>query len=292
MILGKSIICEKELQSRIDNNIPLEIQLYDDFDRYTVDDLWHRLEKMEGIDIHHIHAPLRKDIKICIDDIDIGICGRDIKNTIELAGIISEKLQRKITVVIHLNDDSKHILNNPQKFKLIISLFENFINKYPRVDYAFENVTLFDEGKLFTNLYNESLSLVNELNDYFGNVRNYFGTVLDTCHAKTTVRMLEKLLQGTDLKYHNLEDYFRENKDVVKLIHLSDVKNLGLRREEHGIAFETVEDMKECVDLYKKFNYTCNIVLEIQEQDYIEAPNLMRNFQMVLDLFGGKDNVC
>lgn len=189
---------------------------------------------------------------------------------------------------MHASDTYKQIRENVQIFDKLIKMFERSISEYPLLNYAIENVVLMADLNTFriaTNVYNECIPLVNVLNEYFGISYNYFGTVLDTCHAVSTIRTYNNILKNyPEVKVPTIDDYFAEYKDTAKLIHLADVVNLGLRKEEHGIVFNDKEVMKQYVDLYKKHNYDCNIVLEIQESDYLISQNLLNNYKMLQSL--------
>ena len=134
--------------------------------------------------------------------------------------------------------------------------------------------------QVFTNSYNGSFKLINNLNWYFGT--RQFGTVLDTCHALSSIRTMERVAQGYScFKIPTLEDYYKENKDYIKLVHLANCVNLGILKEEHGTAFKTKEEMYEVIKPYFTFDYTCPVVLEIQEDNYLKPVNLVSNCEML-----------
>lgn len=286
MIMGKSAIKESDLLIRSINKIPLELQLFSDFDTKSTDELLKTIAKIPNVNVQHIHTPLREADNIHIDLLDVPEVKQDIDKTVALAGALSSLFGHKITVVMHLDADSKVILENPTKYNYLISVFEKYISVCPNLDFAIENVMMFKRDYSYcTNVYNESIPLINKLNAYFGEEHKYFGTTLDLCHAESTIRSFERIFEGyPEMRRLTMDDYFREHKDVVKVIHFSTLQNMGFRKEEQGIAFRTAADMKPYVDLYKKYNYDCNVVLEIQESDYATATNLFVNYKMLKGL--------
>lgn len=90
MIVGKSAICVPQLQVRVDNNIPVELQLFDDFDKFDFEFLLQTVSGVKGLNIVHVHMPIRKPIPSNIDYILDSRCYSDFKRTIRFAGELSK----------------------------------------------------------------------------------------------------------------------------------------------------------------------------------------------------------
>ena len=133
-------------------------------------------------------------------------------------------------------------------------------------------------------IFYDNVKLANFLNEVFRT--NRFGTVLDTAHILTTIRIYERIFSDYEeiKEKFSIEKYFEKNKDVIKLIHLADLKNLGFRKGEHGVKFDNKEDMKFFIDLYKKYEYDCDITIEITEKDYVKNENFENNFKMLNEI--------
>lgn len=64
--------------------------------------------------------------------------------------------------------------------------------------------------------------------------------------------------------------YFKENEDVIGLIHLSTIKGSGYGKGRHGVPFseESYEELSSLLSLYLLFNLACQLTLEVEENDY------------------------
>ena len=158
-------------------------------------------------------------------------------------------------------------------YENIVSQIGKILEEYKDIKINLENLSVLDakEGKLdFLNnnlLQNKELciALREDLNT------DRIGLVLDTCHALSTIRHLDRLYEIGLCEKVILWDYFREYSDFLNIIHLSNAIGFGYD-EGHGTSFSTKEDMlllKEIMGYIKNINYKNLLTLEIREEDYL-----------------------
>lgn len=204
---------------------------------------------------------------------------RVLINTCELAHSASLYFNKKILVVIHIGYSLEYF-----NYLNLLERTVNFLSKaqkeYPLVEFCFENIIpiTFDRKINKINLKQggflfDTIDLVNYLKS---KGINNCGTVLDTCHALITLNYFNMLTpENLPSPVSSLEEYFKQNKDVIKLIHLSSTEGLGYKKQTHGIPYtpDNKEELKEIIRLYNKYNYYCPITLEVLETDFIIANN-------------------
>lgn len=291
-IIAKSIIREENLKgkSKICRNI--EIQLFDEFDRQeSVKELYAKTISIPNVRILAVHSPIVNNEGVNIEFIGNDDDYKRIAKTIELAHMFSEYYNERIKVIIHSALDIELLTKIPDIYNNILRFFGVMLAKYPNVDFCIENVIPVNKSKtdeiyMRSNCLFDGIELVNKLNEIFKTDR--FGTVLDTCHALTTIRGLQNYFKDYPeiTKQFSLEDFFVKNKDCVKLIHLANVINLGYDKGTHGILFkdDDLPLMQEILGYYKKYDYNCDITIEISENDYVLNENFKDNYNKLLNI--------
>lgn len=281
-ILGKSAIKTEDLKGKARLDKYIEIQMLKEFESNNVDinKYYNEIVSIPEIDIIALHVPIISGNNINIEFIGNYMDRCRISNSIILAGKLSKHYNHKIKVVIHTAMKYEIYDKMPVLFENIVNFFEEYFYRYPLLDYCFENVVPLEIGndfKLRNGCLYDNVKLANRLNFCFSTDR--FGTVLDTCHALVTERVFKNMLHDYPelLKNISLENFFKENKETIKLIHLCDVTNLGFVKGTHGIKFEDINLMEQIMDFYKKYNYDCDITIEITEKDYVKNDNFKDN---------------
>ena len=69
----------------------------------------------------------------------------------------------------------------------------------------------------------------------------------------------------------NMEESFKKNSPVIKLVHLANKNGSGFGKGNHGAAFKE-DDKDELIDilfLHKKYGNGCPITIETDEYDYM-----------------------
>lgn len=280
-IVCKSCITPEQIEARRHLNIPYELQLYNDFKTSSVSELV-SVVKQSGVDVLLVHSPLFADGAGNIEYLK-GLRVREgIENTLALAGELSEYFKHKITVVLHLGVSSVLVCATDM-YQVISDLLFCYLRKYPLLDVAFENVMPFDKGRFYANVFDESLYFIDQLNAEFYCAEKRIGTVLDVCHAIGTIRAIKAISGDCRL---TVDDYFEVNMRYVKAVHLADCNGMGYNREDHGVPFKEKSEMMEYMNSYYKWAYSCPIVIEVREEDYLNPTNLINNYNMLKEVIG------
>lgn len=296
-IIGKSVVNEGDLRGKLAINGNIEIQLFREFDyRVSIDELYKRTIAIPNIRVLAVHSPIIDGEDVNIEFVDNHDDYRRIMNTIALANKFAEYYNETVKVIIHSALESELFIKLPSVYDTVLRFFEKALIKYPLVDICIENVVPVKKSRigdiyLRNNCLFDGVDLVKRLNGHFKTDR--FGTVLNTCHALVTIRGFRNYFKEyPDIaESFSLEDYFKKNKDCIKLIHLANVEDLGYNKGTHGILFkdEDMSLMNEIMDLYKKYEYDCDITIEILENDYIKNENYKDNYARLLEICKNKN---
>lgn len=228
--------------------------------------------------VNIIHAPLLPGsgdtlLEAVIDKNDLPL----LKQVFDMAQTFANIQGHDIGVVIH-SESYYYKLMDEDVWPELVEQISKLLGEYSGVYLLIENVSpLRDIGKsgkqmhFANNATFDNVEMVKNLREAIGTNRIY--TCLDICHAMLADKYISILYDAVgDVQKLNLsmEQYFIENKDVIGLIHLSDIKGSGYGRGRHGIPFyeETYDKLCSILDLYVKHNYTCPITLEVEEEDY------------------------
>lgn len=300
-IIAKSAPVRENILAKLRTCKNIEIQLLDHITCVDqIYDYYKECVSVEGADYICVHTPLIRQYCSDLECVDDDIVYYDILYSYCLALRLAVKQNHTVKLIVH-TDISMYKLNllANRRIRLCLTILRlcKEILYDNHIELVIENVTPvhFDketgEFTEFRNgVYFEAPEFVRWLRYEFGETDYYdhIGTVLDICHAITTIRV-EQLLSTYDkdiVQVKTLEDFFIANKGFCKLIHLNDVINLGLRKGEHGSVC-TDETLKLFGELYKKYNYDADITLEVDEPDYIECPNFTALYPRVVNLMEG-----
>lgn len=287
-VYAKSALKEDDLESkRILGGDGIEIQLITELVNGAVGKYFYAkdvydLSLLKKYNIKAVHAPLLGNYGI--PDVNIeSLCDSSdfllLDQVCYIANLAGEYHDRTILVVIHSESCRNNMMLIGDTWKRVINCVGCLLFKYPRIEICIENVTpLRNVGKrlhLCNNFYLDNVEVVKELRKQLHTDR--IGTVLDVCHAEIT-NSVYKAIYGVFAENLNGDDYsmpifFEGNKDVCKLIHLSNTIGTGYGRSRHGQPFsdETYPMMQYYLDLYREYEYTCPITLEVAENDYLNC---------------------
>lgn len=275
--------CRKKL-----NKTGIEIQLLSDF----VDNPLNTVEYIEILgdnikDVKVVHTPLKKgeeivEIQMLTDD--------NVKNIFErvceLSQAISDINGEDILIVIHNRVHMSNYLIAKDFTNSIIEFLNDILKKYPSIRIGIENIVSFMNYQcMFANgAFPDYVDIVKYLREELKT--NRIGSVLDTCHAISTMRILSLIEEYEDINFNiSIKDYFKVNKDICFLIHLANVKGLGFNKNTHGIGFEGEEDiLKLLIDMYKEHLLGVPITLELIEFDYLECDSYKNNYDLLMNI--------
>lgn len=284
-IVGKSGYFPNQLQDRYDKGFRnIEIQLLPDFLEDDLDiDLHFTNIKNSGLNVESIHVPLLANL----DDVNLEYLSlpkfyKAFLNYCKLAQMCSEEFNHDVNIIVHNNFTLDMYEQIPPLFDFIKDAFILALDKYPNITFSLENllVVLFRKDSVqFRNcgLF-ENVELAKFFNNYFNTTR--FGTTLDICHMLSTLKSLLNYENEEYFKQHTftIDEFFKQYKDTINNIHLNGMKNYGFSKGDHGSTFEkeNMDDMNllnYLLELYKKYEYDCNITIELYEPDVNNCTN-------------------
>ena len=271
-------------KSKFDQNIydkvlkganAIELHLDDDFIKNPM--MWNE-QIIKDVPIIAVHAPLiegKNDTNI-----EVFSNRQTLVKTCEFAKKIANTQGHRVTIICHLGT-SPELLKKLGVYESLVFFVRDLANAYEDLDFAIENVVPLESGvyehvALRAVEWNSSPKFVKDV------AHPRVGTCLDTCHALMMIRFFECLSKYIDKRYDEYEDFIRfglesffmENKDTIKWMHLAYTKTHGWG-EDHGLPFTHLDAgyLKHILWLYDKYEYSCPISLEVQEDNYSNALN-------------------
>lgn len=278
----------EQMEDRVEDkgNKNLEIQIIKSLSTFTKKEIAERLNSIDAnINIVHLKL-LKNDATNLIDFLETNEeFYEKIYSGFEFAencALIQKK--EKIGVVIHGDLTIEHF-NYLMQNQLFLDRMNIILGTFPHTEILIENIMILQsnkEGNYFVGrgggLY-EPCDFAKILNKKFKTDR--FRTVLDICHALSTLRIINHSFN----KNITLEDFFANYKDTIGLIHLSYCKDLGFGKD-HGLPYTKNEmnELSEFLELYNKYNYDCPVTIEVQEDNYHNAMNYLVTYHNLNDL--------
>ena len=251
-----------------------------------------------GIDISVVHTPLiTVEGEVLLEEVSIIHLLKEkyfniFEDTCKYAQYISDLEKHRIKVVIH-NTWSKEDwkITNLIEEKIAPKI-KQVLDKYKDIDLVVENSTSVGEGTFKSLLSMEDVSYsVKELKKTIGKRVN---TLIDTCH------MMMNWESWKRATYNNLTDWniaFYQSTIYEKLglVHLNNVRDIGIKNEDHGIAFDkNIDDdmrkLKEIMNAYEKYA-ECDITIEVREDDYKGIPKNLIKTKEALEYLGYELNL-
>lgn len=296
LLVAKSSCDRKQLLDRLSKGFKyIELQLTKDFlDKNLNLEKYYQDILDPNWDILSVHMPLISGGQ----DIDLEFFSLPeykevFENTCELAEKCAEYYNHPVTIVIHSSFTLRMYELIPILFDYIKDLFSKIILKYPNITFSFENVFPInikdDHIFLQNNVFLENPILVQYFNNYFG--KQLFFSTLDICHLLGTLHVMELFKDESKYQKYNftIEDYFKSNASTINNIHFNNIVGCGLDKMKHSAAFDKhstkdIELVKYLLKMYKKYNYNCQITLEIDEINYENAILAKEAKDLILEL--------
>lgn len=284
-IIMKSALKRKDLEYRESiGERDIELQLMSDFNEkdYDITEGMDMI-KESNVYITAVHTPIAKLYDIGLESILIPEYKRIFNRVCNFANELGRKQNSKVMVIIHMYSDVENAIRH-NRLELVdaelLNIFENFNN----IDIIIENVMPIEirDSKIYTTngFFDNNVRYCNYFKERYG-YNERLGTVLDICHATISERLIKSLGSNKNV---SLEDYFKWNKDDIRLIHLSDTVNTGYGNNEHGVGFKSPNNLlKTFVQLYNKYEYKCPVTIEVQEKDYCNCEEYIRSKKLLID---------
>lgn len=295
-IYAKSALCKDQLACKASIGCDgIEIQLLSELvngkigSYHDAEDVFY-LYSFRDYNIEAVHAPILSQYGLAdvtledfVDD-DIVF----LEQVFKIAEYFGNRDNKMVPVIVHSETNTRVMKCVGDTWKRVVSYVGYLLFKYPHTELLIENVTPCrgKEGNLtFCNNFKfDNVDMVDLLRDELRTDR--IGTVLDICHAKISAMYAEAvyaLMPERIPEDLSLDNYFRENKGYIKLIHLSDMKGSGYGKGRHGtkLCEENRDFVEEIIKLYNKYGYTCPITLEIEESNLLVCDNYRESKRII-----------
>ena len=218
-------------------------------------------------------------------------------NVFRLAQYCAEIWNHRVLVVIHCGLSMYDFMESELFRQVLESRLGALLEEYPLVDLAVENVVAMEYKpereeipRLCNGVFLDIVEIVGCLREKFG---ERIGSVLDTCHAMMTEKYMSVWLKEAGFYPedgetvpkkidYRIENYFRANRGICKLIHFNDFTGNGYQAN-HGTAFALQEKVDYLLGLYRKYQYDCPLTLEIREDDYENCINFRSTKRLIAD---------
>lgn len=191
---------------------------------------------------------------------------------LNLAKRISEEFNQKTLIVLH----QELRLQSLKDFRMLEGIektFKKWLDDYPDVEFALENLSILslENGLRARDSYLEGpVELAEHLRSVLQTER--IGSVLDTCHMISSIRVLERIGLMTTMEY-----YFQLYSKTLKLIHLSNARIFGFKMG-HGTDFVTEEEIQVFERIVKNIHKYCpevQVTIETNEPDVLHATRML-----------------
>lgn len=280
-IVGKSISDVGQLRNSVrDGFNTIELQLYGEFLQTPNDEILDAVNSVEGLNIYSVHSPILSSRELEIEDFCDSNTRFALLKTMYLADAISKLKGMPVPVVVHAASAMETLYVKKDMLYTIVRELEIALNLFPNVQMCIENtipvIAKNDRYQTMNSFLFDTAELCRFLRGQLKTERIY--TVLDICHALTSVRFMNETQELTNKEAVTLKRFFEENSEVAKILHLNNVIELGLKPGQHSTPFlPTIEGDVELLGKISGYikEYTPNAmcVLEINEEDYIVNSN-------------------
>lgn len=248
-----------------------------------------------GIDISVVHTPLiAVEGEKLLEETSLEHILQDkyyeiFCDTCKFSQYIADMKKHRIKIVIHntLSSEEWRITNLIEE--KIATKIKKVLDKYKDLDLVVENSTCVGEKTFKSILGMEDVSFaVKELNKIIGDRSK---TLLDTCHMMINWEAWKRVTYN-DLTDWDNAFYKSTTYEKLGLIHLNNMRDNGLNKENHGTSFEKnlesdLETLKQIMSAYEKFA-DCEITIEVREKDYKGIPTNLIKTKEALEYLGYK----
>lgn len=257
-------------------NPNIEIQLLKSFieNPNSIESWFVYLTQQSTSEVQVLHSPLHQGDDIDWDDLLDPEILAIVKQTCALGERLAQHYQRPMPVVFHFGGNVEKIKHRPMIREAYLTIIHELLADYPNVVFFLENVVIVDDNQARGGRrYREAdvrtvVDFVEWLRETF-KMNHRFYSVLDTCHALMSIRLLEAI--GFTV---TLDDFFKAHQPTCGLIHLANCHRFGFGLD-HGTPFtkKDSELLQELLDLYEDYRFDCPVTIELREDDYLDYHN-------------------
>lgn len=194
----------------------------------------------------------------------------------QMAEEIARIQNHRVLVVVHLN---QVIIPNTKLLQFINQLFFYF----PNTDLAIENTTLIHKDLIYrTGADPDSVPIFVRLMRELLNTNRIY-SVIDICHALGSIREKDFFFHMKEDELKGLENYLIKTAPYCKIVHFNYLKNIGYG-QDHGTVF-TDEAIKRIFPMIEKYVPDANFVIEVREENYLNALNFKKTVNQLKKFF-------
>ena len=299
-IYGKSAANVEQLSVRKERGFDrFELQLLSEMitenETLNAEDVYD-LPAVSQYNVYAVHTPLIPEGDVNLEHMLRGAGAKLLEQCFYIAEYMGKVRMRDIILVAHTRFNLKEFQQLGLWNDLVVTV-GLLLNKYPHVHMAIENVTLLTDIqshdiRFSNNVKFDNVEIAKKLRLLLDTDR--VGTVLDTCHAMMSKKYIEICYKAVnDERYPmenlSLDEYFKQNAEVCKLIHCSNLKGNGIRVPEHGAPFlcknpEDVALLTQIMKSYIKYGYNCPITLEVGEIHVMNPINYSKTWMTLMSV--------
>lgn len=183
-------------------------------------------------------------------------------------------------IILHCTMQLQDIMNYDMNS---IQQLINLLKLYPNVKICLENSTKF----LYNSKLKDNIMQIPDICDYLNNICNkkVFYPLLDICHLVSCLNSYIAYpgysIKDAIIKYNS--DYYN--------IHFNYANGIG-KGSNHGVTFRSNQILLEkIIDLLLQINPNVNLILEVQESDFISCQNVLELHTDILKILTKKDSL-
>lgn len=289
-IYAKAALCSEQINTKLSIGCDgIEIQLLDELTINRQNGIYraaanaYDLTGLRDVPVSAVHAPLMCDdgyitLETIIDPKDMKL----LEQIFSIANYYGMQQNKNIPVILHSEVFYYMLADMGNMWARVVRSVDAVLSRFQRTELLIENVTPLRgiaEGRtlhLSNNFTFDNVRLAVELRNLLKTTR--IGTCLDVCHAmisKQYVDGIYKVLNTLPAPDLCLEEYYQQNVDVLKLVHLSTFSGNGYGDGQHSIGFtrETATSLCEILRMHSQFAETVPITIATVESDYAKSTN-------------------
>lgn len=292
LLYAKSALNKEQLDGKVAIGCDgIEIQLLSELVNGTVgnyksaEDAFD-LDALAQYDVRVVHAPIlsfygMSDVTLedFVDD-DIFL----FEQVFKIAEFFGERHNIMIDIVVHSESTVSVMESIGSTWSRVVIYLGYLLFKYPHTRLLIENVTpnrgTINNLVLTNNFLFDNVDMAKRLREALNTDR--IGTVLDVCHAKISEKYICTLsdMLGVTHVDMSLENYLVQNLPTLGLIHFADMRGSGYGRGQHGTV-PTDELNEEFISLYRKYNCSCPVTLEVEETNFLVSGNYAEAYENI-----------
>ena len=276
----------------------IEIQLLNEFVSEDEYEVTKKVIEENKVNISVVHTPLIEiEGEVLLEEISLIHLLQDkyydiFYDTCKYAQYIADLEEQRVKIVIHNTWAKEDWETTNLMGEKIAPRIKSVLNEFNDIDLVVENSTTVGERTFKSIIDMEDVSYsVKELNKVIGNRAE---TIIDTCHMMMNWETWKRIT-NKDLTDWN-EAFLKSTKyEKLGLVHLNNVRDLGIKKEDHGIPFDKnitsdIERLKQIMEAYDKYAQ-CEITIEVREEDYEKTPQNLITTKDALESIGYELNL-